>query len=301
MALHVRNSLLPAALAFGLLLAECGSKSTADQANQSAAAELPVMQVAGPGPDQDRKPVKVQIPNYPLSSEADLDPLICAIGNARVVVLGEASHGTQEYYAWRAALSKRLIQEKGFDFIAVEGEWSDSYRVNTFIKGPARDSAAAVQLLRHYNRWPTWMWGNYEVASLVTWLNTHNQAQPAANKAGFFGLDVYCLWESLADLMPHLQTTDGTAVQAAQRAQRCFQPFSPSAEGYALAVARADANCRAETHRLWQAVQKTTGEGVPPNGSLWRSSMRWWPSTASATTAPPPAARPNPGTSGTGT
>ena len=265
MGLHLRNSLLPTALLVGLLLLECGSKSTADVVGQSAAAKLSVMQVAGPGPDQGRKPVKVQIPNYPLRSEADLDPLIRAIGNARVVLLGEASHGTHEYYAWRAALSKRLIQEKGFDFIAVEGEWSDSYRVNTFIKGPAQDSAAAVQLLRHYNRWPTWMWGNYEVASLVTWLNNHNQAQPASNKVGFFGLDVYCLWESLADLMPHLQTTDGHALQAAQKAQRCFQPFSPSAEGYALAVARADANCRAETHRLWQAVQKTTGEGVPQN------------------------------------
>ena len=209
------------------------------------------------------KPVRLQIPHYPLRNSADLDPLLREIGDARVVLLGEASHGTADYYLWRAALSKRLIEEKDFDFIAVEGEWSDSYRVNNFIKGPRQDSAAAVSLLRQYNRWPTWMWGNYEVASLVNWLNARNQTQAPANKTGFFGLDVYCLWESLADLTPHLQRSDATALQAAQRARRCFQPYSPDAQAYAQAVATASASCRAETNRLWQAVLKMTGEAVP--------------------------------------
>ncbi|GAA4369360.1 hypothetical protein GCM10023185_42940 [Hymenobacter saemangeumensis] len=256
-----------AALLMAALLLGCDSGSRQSQPAQAttapAAAEtnLPIVPVGGP---TNKPPVKVQIPNYPLRSEADLDPLMKAIGNARVVLLGEASHGTHEYYTWRAALSKRLIREKGFRFIAVEGEWADSYRVNNFIKGPRQDSAATVQLLRHYNRWPTWMWGNYEVASLVTWLNQHNQAQAPANKVGFFGLDVYCLWEALSDLMPHLEG-DAPAQQAARRAQRCFQPYSPSAEGYAEAVARADASCRAETQRLWQAIQKSTGPGVAQN------------------------------------
>lgn len=112
--------------------------------------------------------VRLQIPNYPLRTEKDLDVLMQQIGDAKVVLLGEATHGTSEFYQWRAALTKRLIQEKGFDFIASESEWADSYRVNNFIKGERRDSAATVQLLQQYNRWPTWMWGNYEVASLVT-------------------------------------------------------------------------------------------------------------------------------------
>ena len=78
----------------------------------------------------------MQLPHHPLRSEADLDILMREIGDKRVVLLGEASHGTAEYYTWRAAISKRLIQEKGFNFIAVEGEWADSYRVNKFIKRP---------------------------------------------------------------------------------------------------------------------------------------------------------------------
>ena len=151
------------------------------------------------------KTVTLTIPNHPLRTEKDLDVLMQQIGDARVVLLGEASHGTSEYYTWRTAITKRLIQEKGFDFIAVEGEWADSYRVNNFIKGGPQDSAATVELLRNYNRWPTWMWGNYEVASLVTWLNQYNQQVPDAAEVGFFGLDVYCIWESMLELMPYLK------------------------------------------------------------------------------------------------
>jgi erythromycin esterase-like protein len=211
----------------------------------------------------------MQLPHHPLRSEADLDILMREIGDKRVVLLGEASHGTAEYYNWRAALSKRLIQEKGFDFIAVEGEWADSYRVNTFIKGPQQDNAAAVQLLRHYNRWPTWMWGNYEVASLVTWLNSYNQQPTGGQKVGFYGLDVYCLWEALEDIMPYLKDTNDEVLKAAQRAHRCFQPYTDDAQAYALAVARASDNCRTETNRLWRHMQELTNEGVPQSEELF--------------------------------
>lgn len=202
--------------------------------------------------------VQLKIPNYPLQDEQDLDILLNEIGDARIVLLGEASHGTSEYYTWRAAISKRLIQEKDFDFIAVEGEWADSYRVNNFIKGEKQDSAAVVALLQHYNRWPTWMWGNYEVASLVGWLNTYNQTKSAANKVGFFGLDVYCLWESMAELAPYLEGTDTRVLKAAEKVHQCFQPYSADPQQYALAVADASANCRAETNRLWKRIQKIT-------------------------------------------
>jgi erythromycin esterase-like protein len=201
--------------------------------------------------------VRIQIPSHPLRNEQDLDVLLKEIGNSRVVLLGEASHGTSEYYTWRTAISKRLIQEKNFNFIAVEGEWADSYRVNNFIKGEKRDSAAVITLLQQYNRWPTWMWGNYEVASLVSWLNTYNQNKPAEAKAGFFGLDVYCLWESMAELMPYLQKADPSVVKAAQKVHACFQPFSADAQQYAMAVANASADCQGETSRLWKRLQQS--------------------------------------------
>src|SRR5215203_1394620 len=202
--------------------------------------------------------VDLNIPTHALQNAHDLDILLNQIGDARIVLLGEASHGTAEFYEWRAAISKRLIQEKGFDMIAVEGEWADSYRVNQFIKGPPKDSLQAVALLRQYDRWPTWMWGNYEVASLVTWLNQYNQTKSTADKIGFFGLDVYCLWESMQEIMPYIQGND-SLVKIAQDVRQCFQPYSADPMQYAYAVSNASANCRQQTERLWQSVLNYTG------------------------------------------
>lgn len=191
-------------------------------------------------------------PSHPLQGTADLDVLLEQIGNDRVVMLGEASHGTHEYYEWRSAITKRLIQEKGFDFIAVEGEWADSYRVNQFIKGDSRDSLQAVSMLRQYDRWPTWMWGNTEIASLVTWLNQYNQGKPAAQKAGFYGMDVYCLWESMSELMPHIQGND-TLKRIAMDVAQCFRPFNGSGEEYARSVYGSSTTCKNQTARLYRS------------------------------------------------
>src|SRR5438270_8756487 len=126
---------------------------------------------------------------HPLHTADDLDPLLDRIGDARFVLLGEASHGTSEYYTWRMRLSKRLIQEKGFSFVAVEGDWPDCYRVNRYIKGYDDSGDEARDVLRAFARWPTWMWANEEIAELMGWMRQRNQR--AAQKAGFYGLDVY--------------------------------------------------------------------------------------------------------------
>src|SRR3954452_25391034 len=122
----------------------------------------------------------------PLNNPNDLDPLLTLIGDARYVLLGEASHGTHEYYTWRAALSRRLIQEKGFSFLAVEGDWPDCYRVNRYVKACGDSGASARDVLHEFDRWPTWMWANEEVAELAEWLRKHNAG--AAAKVGFYGL-----------------------------------------------------------------------------------------------------------------
>src|SRR6478672_2569137 len=110
----------------------------------------------------------------PLRDAADLDPLLERIGDSRYVLLGEASHGTSEYYTWRAELSKRLIREQGFSFIAVEGDWPDCYRVNRYVKGLADAGRTAEEVLHAFERWPTWMWANREVIALAEWLREHN-------------------------------------------------------------------------------------------------------------------------------
>jgi erythromycin esterase len=100
-----------------------------------------------------------------LQSKSGLQPLIDRIGDAGIVMLGEASHGTHEYYTWRSHISKRLIEEKGFNFIAVEGDWPNCYRLNRFIKGYVANKSA-FKVLHAFDRWPSWMWANWEIVAL---------------------------------------------------------------------------------------------------------------------------------------
>jgi erythromycin esterase len=196
---------------------------------------------------------EIKIPAHPLHNEDDLDALIDQIGDRKIVLLGEASHGTAEYYSWRAAISKRLIQEKGFRMIAIEGEWADSYRVNQFIKGDLKDSLQVISLLKQYDRWPTWMWNNDEIGKLVSWLNRYNQDQLSKEKVAFYGMDVYCLWESMDELMPYIQGNDSLTRMAAA-VRKCFQPYSADGIQYAIAVRDAAENCRAQTLQLYRSV-----------------------------------------------
>src|SRR5262249_37413391 len=106
----------------------------------------------------------------PLRTPTDLKPLLDRVGNARVVLLGEASHGTHEFYTWRAEITKRLVTQHGFNFVAVEGDWPDCYRVNRFLKGYPGSANSAQAALDSFRRWPTWMWANEEVRDLVTWM-----------------------------------------------------------------------------------------------------------------------------------
>lgn len=193
---------------------------------------------------------------YPLSSSDDLSPLIARIDRAHCVMLGEASHGTHEYYTWRTAITKRLIQEKGFNFIAVEGDWPDCYRLNRYIKGYADQDKTARELLHEFDRWPTWMWANWEIEALITWLKDYNSNQPANKRVGFYGLDVYSLWESMEALIDYLQTTDPKAAELAQQAIRCFEPYGENVHEYARAQQFMDESCRQEVVNLLTEIRR---------------------------------------------
>jgi erythromycin esterase-like protein len=173
---------------------------------------------------------------YALQGEPDLDRLIDQIGNSRYVLLGEASHGTSEYYTWRAAISRRLIQEKGFNIIAVEGDWPDAYQLNRYIKGDRTAGNTAAEALRSFQRWPTWMWANTEVAEWAEWLRSHNTGQIANQKVGFYGLDVYSLWESMEAVMAYMDRVDPSTAQAARNAYQCFASFQKDEQAYASAT-----------------------------------------------------------------
>ncbi|WP_162427134.1 erythromycin esterase family protein [Pontibacter pudoricolor] len=198
-----------------------------------------------------------QIAYIPLAKDKDLDKLIEEVGSARIVMLGEASHGTSEYYTWRTAISKRLIQEKGFQFIAVEGDWPESYAVNRFVKGYQNSGSKIADVLQVFRRWPTWMWANWEVAALMEWIRDVNHLRTTEQKVGFYGLDVYSLWESLEQVLKYLEKNDGQALEAARSAMNCFEPFNRDPQEYARASAFVRTDCQDEVISMLQRIIKS--------------------------------------------
>jgi erythromycin esterase-like protein len=210
-------------------------------------------------------PATIRDAAKPLSTPADLDPLIDAVGDARVVLLGEASHGTSEFYTWRTEISKRLVREKGFSFIAVEGDWPDCYRVNRYIKHQSNAGQSAERVLHAFERWPTWMWANQEVVQLTEWLRRHNHRVAADRQVGFYGLDVYSLWESMAAVVEYLEKSDPGAAAAARRAYACFDPYYEDAQAYARATALVPTSCERETIAMLNAL-RTRAPEYPGDG-----------------------------------
>jgi erythromycin esterase len=191
-----------------------------------------------------------------LQSEQDLDVLLSQIGNARYVLLGEASHGTAEFYTWRSAITRRLIREKGFNIIAVEGDWPAAYEVNRYIRGE-QNAATAAGALQSFQRWPTWMWANQEIATLTEWLRQYNQGQ-TSNPVGFYGLDMYSLWESL-DAVSRFGEADAATLAAVRKAQSCLAPYNQDEQAYAQATA-GGASCAEALGQVLQAVQNRKGQ-----------------------------------------
>jgi erythromycin esterase-like protein len=196
----------------------------------------------------------------PLSDPSDLDPLIERIGTARYVLLGEATHGTSEFYQWRAALSRRLIQEQGFAFVAVEGDWPDCYRLNRYAKGYPDSGESARDVLHAFERWPTWMWANREVAEFAEWLRDHNRKLSPARQAGFYGLDVYSLWDSMHAVVNYLESIDPAFARAARAAYRCFEPYGEDVQEYARATALVPATCEREAIAVLSALRDNAVE-----------------------------------------
>jgi erythromycin esterase len=191
---------------------------------------------------------------HELVDTKSLDHLFADIGERTIVMLGEASHGTHEYYTWRTAISKRLIAEKGFQFIAVEGDWPDCYKINRYVKGYGDAGTDIYSILNSFDRWPTWMWANWEVAALAEWMRDFNKPLRADAKVGFYGLDVYSLWDSIRTMVQYLDKEDPDAAKYVRKAIRCFEPFSEDEQLYARLSLRQ--NCRDEVVAVLKEIRQ---------------------------------------------
>jgi erythromycin esterase-like protein/predicted phosphoribosyltransferase len=168
-------------------------------------------------------------------SARDYDSLVDAICDARVVMIGESTHGTHEFYFERAVITRRLIEEKGFAGVAVEADWPDAYRVNRYVRGADSDEDA-IESLADFERFPMWMWRNADVLDFIGWLRAHNDTQPADRRAGFYGMDLYSLRASIQAVLAYLSNVDPEAARRARIRYGCFDQFGDELQQYGYAT-----------------------------------------------------------------
>jgi erythromycin esterase-like protein len=164
-----------------------------------------------------------------------LHPLVEAIGDASLVLVGEASHGTHEFYQTRAALTQALIERKGFNMVAVEADWPDAYRVNRWVRHFSTENGVGAAL-GDFRRFPRWMWRNHDVVQFLQWLHRHNESRDAPSRVGFYGLDLYSLHASIEAVLAYLNKVDPAAAARARYRYGCFETFGEDTQAYAYAA-----------------------------------------------------------------
>ena len=198
-------------------------------------------------------------------SSRDYDALLDLIGDAPVVLLGEASHGTHEFYRERRRITERLVEERGFNIVAVEADWPDAYRVNRWVRGGGRDGGP-VEALDDFRRFPRWMWRNRDVLELVGWMGGHNRSNPSTRHVGFYGLDLYSLFSSIDAVIGYLEQVDPEEARRARARYACFDHYAEDSQAYGYAAARGlGASCEAEA--VAQLVQLAR-RGAEPAGVM---------------------------------
>jgi erythromycin esterase-like protein len=206
---------------------------------------------------------------HPLIGAAeDYDSLLDVIGDARVVLLGEASHGTHEFYHERARITRRLIEEKGFTTIAVEADWPDAYRLNRYIRGMSEDESAQ-EALGDFQRFPLWMWRNTDVVALAEWLRWHNGKQSPSRRVGFYGLDLYSLFASIQAVLRYLDQADPEAARQARTRYACFDHFGEDSQAYGYAASfGARPSCEDEAVQQLVELQRRAAELASRDGRI---------------------------------
>jgi erythromycin esterase-like protein len=199
----------------------------------------------------------------------DYDPLMRLVGDASLVLIGEASHGTHEFYRERAQITKRLIKEKGFTAVAVEADWPDAYRINRYVRGVSKD-ADASDALRGFRRFPAWMWRNADVLDFVGWLRTHNDELPDnAARVGFYGLDLYSLHSSIEAVLEYLDKIDPEAARHARSRYACFDHFGKDEQAYGYATGMGIAeSCEDEVVTQLIELQRRASEYANRDGRV---------------------------------
>jgi erythromycin esterase-like protein len=170
-----------------------------------------------------------------LNPSRGVGPILDLIGDVDVVLIGEATHGTAEFYRTRARLTQALIESRGFNIVAAEADWPDAHRADRWVRGASVEPDAA-EALGDFIRFPRWMWRNREVLKFLEWLRSHNLALPPASRAGFYGLDLYSLHRSIDAVLQYLERVDPAAAGRARERYACFDIFGTNPQTYGHAT-----------------------------------------------------------------
>lgn len=197
----------------------------------------------------------------------DYDEIMDRIGDARIVLLGEASHGTHEFYRERSRLTQRLVDEKGFTAIALEADWPDTYRLSRYVLGRSVDRSAQ-QALSDFQRFPTWMWRNQDVVLFAEWLRARNDAQSAQEtKASFYGLDLYSMQQSMAAVLSYLEDVDPVAAADARERYSCFDHVGGEGQEYGRSVALSlNIPCEDQVVAQLKAIRQLSADVIASDG-----------------------------------
>lgn len=188
----------------------------------------------------------------PFGSIDDFSSLIETYKDKKVVMIGESSHGTHEFYAWRARISKELIEKHGFNFIAVEGDWPACHKIHERIQNRLREDP--LKTLSNFSRWPTWMWGNLEMVEVVNWLSDWNEH---GHSVGFHGLDVYSLYESIDQVKKSVAKRNPEILEAVQEFYSCFDPYLHNEKAYAKSLFQYPEGCAEEVSFALEEILKS--------------------------------------------
>lgn len=206
----------------------------------------------------------IKMAMVPVTNEIDYFQLIQSIKDARIVMLGEASHGTHEFYQVRRFISQQLIKNHGFKFIAVEGDWPDADRLNKYIKSGVGGSAHKT--LMHNHRWPTWMWANDEIVKLAEWMRSHH--------AGFYGLDIYSMFESIQEVINFVEIENPILAKEVKERYACFDHFQQDEVAYARSLVEYPAGCEAQVLKNLDRILKLRLENISQGQEALFSSQQ---------------------------
>jgi protein-L-isoaspartate(D-aspartate) O-methyltransferase len=228
--------------------------------------------IAAPAPDASTVLLlrEVAEPVADLES-ADLGSLLERIGSSRVVLIGEATHGSSEFYRMRARITRELIQKRGFDTVTIEGDWPDAARVHRWTSGGAPADGGSPP----FARFPTWMWRNRETSAFVGWLRDWNARRVRGERVGFYGLDLYSLYASIAAVLEYLDRVDPAAGAVARERYGCLTPWKLDPAGYGRAAVTSQyRTCEHEAVAMLRDLMARRLDYVAADGESYLSAMQ---------------------------